>query len=153
MVQYLNGGLKTGLKKPDYGPICPVLEWSAKCNYHLNTGHPYCPVFRCLVFRLLLYSDPLCFLVFGLFLRRSEAIWAFVSNLICFQIIWSLSLSIPKIETENGAKCYWELSPLSHFIGKTNVILNWIWNIVLLCTLHLRCIMFYTLSLLIAARS
>ena len=29
-VQYSNGGLKTGLKKPVYGPKCPVFEWSAK---------------------------------------------------------------------------------------------------------------------------
>ena len=27
---YLNGGLKTGLKKPVYSPKCPLFEWSAK---------------------------------------------------------------------------------------------------------------------------
>ena len=26
MVQYLNGGLKTGLKKPVYDPKCPVFD-------------------------------------------------------------------------------------------------------------------------------
>ena len=30
MVQYSNGGFKTELKKPVYGPKCPVFEWSAK---------------------------------------------------------------------------------------------------------------------------
>ena len=30
MVRYLNGGLKTRLKKPVYGPKCLVFEWSAK---------------------------------------------------------------------------------------------------------------------------
>ena len=29
-VRYSNGGLKTGLKKPVYGPKCQVFEWSAK---------------------------------------------------------------------------------------------------------------------------
>ena len=34
MVRYSNGGLKTGLKKPDYGPKCSVFEWSAKsCDF------------------------------------------------------------------------------------------------------------------------
>ena len=33
---YLNGGLKTGLKNPVYGPKCLVLEWSAKsCDFTL----------------------------------------------------------------------------------------------------------------------
>ena len=30
MAWYSNGGLKTRLKKPDYGPKCPVFEWSDK---------------------------------------------------------------------------------------------------------------------------
>ena len=30
MVRYLNGGLKTVLKKSAYGPKFPVFEWSAK---------------------------------------------------------------------------------------------------------------------------
>ena len=30
MVRYSNGGLKTGLKKPEYGPKCPVFKWSTK---------------------------------------------------------------------------------------------------------------------------
>ena len=30
IVPYSNGGLKTGLKKPVYGPKCAVFEWSAK---------------------------------------------------------------------------------------------------------------------------
>ena len=31
--------LKFRLKKPVYGPKCPVFEWSAKSSdYHLNTG-------------------------------------------------------------------------------------------------------------------
>ena len=33
-VRYLNGGLKTGLKKPVYGPKCLVFKWSAKsCDF------------------------------------------------------------------------------------------------------------------------
>ena len=32
MVRYSNGGLKTKLKKPVYGPKCPVFEWSAKSS-------------------------------------------------------------------------------------------------------------------------
>ena len=32
MVWYSNVGLKTGLKKPVYGPKCIVLEWSAKSH-------------------------------------------------------------------------------------------------------------------------
>ena len=34
MVRYSNGGLKTRLKKPVYGPKCPVFEWFAKsCDF------------------------------------------------------------------------------------------------------------------------
>ena len=32
MVWYSNSGLETGLKKPVYGPKCPVFEWSAKSH-------------------------------------------------------------------------------------------------------------------------
>ena len=38
MVRYLNGGLKTGLKKPVYGPKCPAFKWSAKsCDFTIQT--------------------------------------------------------------------------------------------------------------------
>ena len=30
VVRYSNGGLKTGLKKPVYGPKCPVFKWAIK---------------------------------------------------------------------------------------------------------------------------
>ena len=47
MVWYSNSGLKTRLKKACCGPKRPVFEWFTKsCDYHLNTGHPYQPVFR-----------------------------------------------------------------------------------------------------------
>ena len=46
MVRYSNGSLRTGLKKPVYGPKCLVFLWSVKsCDYYLNTGHQYCLVF------------------------------------------------------------------------------------------------------------
>ena len=32
MVGYSNGGLKTRLKKPIYGPKCPVFKWPAKSS-------------------------------------------------------------------------------------------------------------------------
>ena len=32
MVWYSNGGLKTGQKKPVYGPNCPAFEWSTKSH-------------------------------------------------------------------------------------------------------------------------
>ena len=32
MVQYYNGGLETGLKKPVSGPKCPVFKWSTKSH-------------------------------------------------------------------------------------------------------------------------
>ena len=45
MFQYLDDGRKTGLKKAclwsGIQMVCQVM-WL----YHLNTGHPYCPVFR-----------------------------------------------------------------------------------------------------------
>ena len=45
MVLYSNGGLKTGLKKPVYGPKCPAFKWFVKSrDYHLNTKHLYSPV-------------------------------------------------------------------------------------------------------------
>ena len=34
MVEYSNGGLKTGLKKPVYGSKCQIFKWSAKsCDF------------------------------------------------------------------------------------------------------------------------
>ena len=58
MVWYLNGGLKSGLKKACWKSkmsgiwmVCQV-TWL----YHMNTWHPYCPLFRCLEFRWLLLS-------------------------------------------------------------------------------------------------
>ena len=48
---------KPDWKKPAYGPKGLVFEWSAKWLYHLNTKHPNYPVFRCSVFRWLLYID------------------------------------------------------------------------------------------------
>ena len=57
MVQYSDGVLKTGLKTPVNGQKCLVFECSTKsCDYYLNTGHPYCSVFRFNpVFRWLLF--------------------------------------------------------------------------------------------------
>ena len=59
MVRYWNGGLKTGLKKAfpwskmsGIQMICPV-TWL----YHLNTGHPYFPVFRWIRYSGAQYSD------------------------------------------------------------------------------------------------
>ena len=38
-VRYLNGGLKTGLKKPVYGTKCLVFEWSANsCDLTIWIG-------------------------------------------------------------------------------------------------------------------
>ena len=38
--RYSNGGLKTRLKNPVYGPKCPVLESSAKSrDYHLKSDN------------------------------------------------------------------------------------------------------------------
>ena len=52
MAQYPNGGLKSALKKPVYGPKCLVFKWSAKSrDNHLNTGHWYSGV---------QYSDGYC---------------------------------------------------------------------------------------------
>ena len=56
MVWYSNGGRT---KKPVYGPKCLYSngqpKWSAElCDYHLNTLHPYCLIFRCPVFRFFL---------------------------------------------------------------------------------------------------
>ena len=46
--KYLNGSLKTGLKKSLF--MFQNVTWL----YHLNTRHPYCPVFRGSVLRWLL---------------------------------------------------------------------------------------------------
>ena len=47
---------KPDWKKPAYGPKCPVFKWSAKSgDNHLNTGHPFCPVFKRIP-----YSDGYC---------------------------------------------------------------------------------------------
>ena len=52
---------KPGWKNPVYGPKCPVFEWSSKsCDCHLNTVHPYCPVFRCIWYSGVQYSDGYC---------------------------------------------------------------------------------------------
>ena len=55
-------GIQMEVWKPDWKKCC---LWSKKSGiqmarqvtwlYHLNTGQPYCPVFRCSVFRWLLY--------------------------------------------------------------------------------------------------
>ena len=55
MVRHSNGSLKTGLKKPVYGPKCPVFS-QVMWVYHLNTRHPYCPVFRWIRYSGVLYS-------------------------------------------------------------------------------------------------
>ena len=57
MVQYLSGGLKTGLKKAClWSKVSSIWMFNhVTWLYHLNTGRPYYPVFRCLVFRWLLY--------------------------------------------------------------------------------------------------
>ena len=61
MFRYLNGGLKIGLKKPVYGPKCPVFEWSSKSrDGYLYTGHPYCLVFRWIRYSGVRYSDGYC---------------------------------------------------------------------------------------------
>ena len=46
---------KPDWKKPVNGPKCRYLN-GRQLN-HLNTGHPYCPVFRCPVIRWLLYLN------------------------------------------------------------------------------------------------
>ena len=65
LVWYLNGRFvsgcqmarysNVGLKKPVYGPMVHQVTW-----HHLNTGHPYSPVFRCSVFRWLLSLEDWC---------------------------------------------------------------------------------------------
>ena len=52
-----NGGLKTGLKKPVYGPKCPVFKWSIKSRdftIQISDTHT------------VQYSDESCILVFGI---------------------------------------------------------------------------------------
>ena len=55
MVRYL-GGMKTVLKKACLWSKMSSIQMVHQVTwlYHLNAGHPYCPVFRCLVFRWLL---------------------------------------------------------------------------------------------------
>ena len=57
MVQFLNGGLKTRLKKPCLWSKMSSIQMVSQVMwlYHLNIEHPYCLVFRCSVFRWLLY--------------------------------------------------------------------------------------------------
>ena len=57
MVWYSNGGLKTTLKKACLWSKMSGIQMVRHVTwlYHLNIRHPYCPVFRCLVFRWLLY--------------------------------------------------------------------------------------------------
>ena len=52
MVWYWNGGLKTGLKKAFLGSKMLSISMVPQVTslYHLNTRHPYCPVFRWLLY-------------------------------------------------------------------------------------------------------
>ena len=62
MVRYLNGGLKTGLKKAclwskmSYIQMVSLVTWL----YHLNTRKPYCLVFRWIQYSGVRYSDDYC---------------------------------------------------------------------------------------------
>ena len=61
IVQSLNGGLNTRLKKPVFGPKYLVFKWSAKsCDIHLNNRHPKCPVSRWIRYLGVRYSDGYC---------------------------------------------------------------------------------------------
>ena len=56
VVRYWNGGLITGLRKPSgIWMVCQVM-WL----YHLNTVHPYCPVFIRIHYSGVRYSDGYC---------------------------------------------------------------------------------------------
>ena len=78
IVQYSNGGLKTGLKKGCLASKMSGIQMVCQVMWlcHLNTGHPYCPVFRWIWYSGVRYSDGYCtlqvkricyiFLYFGL---------------------------------------------------------------------------------------
>ena len=57
MVWNSNGGLKTRLKIACLWSVMSGIQMVHQVTvlYYLNIGHPYCSVFRCLVFRWLLY--------------------------------------------------------------------------------------------------
>ena len=98
MIQYLNGGLKTGLKKACLWSKISGIQMVHQVTglYHLNTGHPYCLVFRCLVFRWLLYLKD-CYLLFKLALVKWEARLVLKSrNKSVFKL---LSAAILKVES------------------------------------------------------
>ena len=63
MVRYWNGSLKTGLKKACLWSIISGIWMGCQGMwlYHLNTGHPYCTVFRWIRNSGVQYSDGYCF--------------------------------------------------------------------------------------------
>ena len=62
MVRYSNGGLKTGLKKACLWSKMSGIQMVRQVTwlYHLNTGHPYCLVFRWIRYSDVRYSDGYC---------------------------------------------------------------------------------------------
>ena len=64
MVGYSNGSLKTGLQKACLWSKMSGIQivHQVTCLIHLNTRHPKCPVFRCPVFKWVLYRTLLVFL-------------------------------------------------------------------------------------------
>ena len=67
MVRYLNGGLKTGLKKACLWSKMSGIQMVHQFTWlhHLNAGHPYCPVFRLIRYSGVGYSDGYCITFFA----------------------------------------------------------------------------------------
>ena len=62
MVWYSNDGSKTGLKKRHLWSKISGIWMVHQVTWlnHLNTGHTYCPVFRCIWYSCVRYSDGYC---------------------------------------------------------------------------------------------
>ena len=62
MVRYSNGGLKTRLKKACLWSKMSGIRMVHQVTWlnHLNTKHPYCPVFRWIWYSGVQYSDGYC---------------------------------------------------------------------------------------------